>query len=518
MLNLNTFSRVVLGYNDPEHIKEWQRDISKFVLMRDREKIKRKIIDLAPRNHAKSTVFSYKTPLWLLSRDRNIRIVIVSKTSGQSEAFLRQIKATIENDDKFKEFNGPLFPKYPEKWSNNEIIVERTTKEKDPTISTASTGGAILSKRADVIICDDILDKENTRTKVQRDKVKEWFNDILMPVLDPERGLLIWVGTVFNTDDLAHELMKDPTFDYKRKFQAIISPPSDPMADELWNLYRIKMFNEGKQKALEFYKQNEKKMTEGSKVLWPERWPLQKLKDEWISSGTRSFNLMYQNDAVSEENAIFKESWIEKCKDVNRTLMTHYDIATSTITVKVRATGVDLAASEEEMANDTAIATVGLTADNKYLLMNVEMGKWTPSTTRSNIKGQGERFGSQVVLVESNAFQVSLTKDMKESTSLPIKAFMTTGEKFDEFVGINSLAVTIENGQWILPAKPDDPRTIDVYEKLKEAMLKFPGGHTADILMAVWFAFTGIRGLTKTENVTTVKVEGSIRKSVETDD
>ena len=154
--------------------------------------------------------------------------------------------------------------------------------------------------------------------------------------------------------------------------------------------------------------------------------------------------------------------------------------------------------------------TVAKRNDNKYVVLNRVKGHWSPSETRQNIRGQAERFKPSLILVEDNAYQQALVKDMQDETTLPIKGFTTTGEKYDEEVGINSLAVTVENGQWIFPADPRDPATVDFYQELKEEMLKFPSGHTGDNLAALWFAFTALRSL-KGKDVKSVKMSGMYR-------
>jgi len=496
------FSKEVLGYNDPQHIIDWQDFICDQIHIQEKTNEKRKILLYAPRNHAKSTVVSYKLPCWLIGRKPEIRIVTVSKVAGQAEAFLRQVSTTIKNHEKYNKYFPNLFPKYPEKWTNKEIIVERVTTEKDPTLSTTGTGGAILSKRADVIICDDLLDKENTRTPEQRKKVLEWFNDILMPVLDPDHGILIFIGTVFHENDLISTLMKDPTFNVKKKYKAIIKEELSDEQKLMWEEYTKLMLEDKRDDALIYFSNNEQIMTANTEVLWPERWNYRRLVDERISSGIRSFNLMYQNEVMSDETAIVKSEWVERCKDENRTLLNSYDPSVGIgVTIIAKAGGVDLAISEKETADLNVIMTLGLTNDNKKLLMNCMYGHWSPATIRNNIVGQFVRFKHQIILVEDNAFQASLVKDMKEISDAPIRGFTTTGEKFDEFIGINAMAVDFENGRFILPAKPDDPRTTDVYEKLKDGLVKFgpDSGHTSDFVMALWFAWTGLRNITSSE-------------------
>jgi len=494
--SLSYFAKETLGFEVTKYQKDWYNLI-------ENEKI-RKFLLLAPRNHAKSTIISINAPLWFVGRNHEIRIIIVSNTASQAESFLRSIKSTIERDEKYKETFGDLMPRYPEKWTEREIIVNRDTKEKDPTISTVGTGGAILSKRADVIICDDILNKDNTRTVDQRKKVKEWFNDILMPVLDPHNGRLFIIGTAFNLEDLYHDLIfHDPTFDIKLKFGAVIKE-SDKQ--DLWKEYENLMLTEGKEAANDYYEKNKDNMND-AKVLWPERWSYRRLVDERLSVGTRSFNLMYQNEAISDETAVFKEEWIEKCKDEDRALIDRYDPAVSDLGSIIIAQGVDLAIKEDEKADWTVDLTAAKLNNNKFIVLNCVKGHWSPADIRNTIRGQNDNFKPSLILVEDNAFQASLVKDMQDQTTLPIRGFTTTGEKFDEEVGINSLAVSFENGQWILPANPRDHRTVDFYQHLKEDMMKFPSGHTGDLLMALWFAFTALRSL-KSGDVVRVKTSG----------
>jgi hypothetical protein len=496
------FSKEVLGYDDPAHIVEWQDFICEQIHIQESTNEKRKILLYAPRNHAKSTVVSYKLPCWLIGRKPDIRIVTVSNVAGQAEAFLRQVSLTIENDENYNRYFPSLFPECPEKWTNKEIIVERITKEKDPTLSTTGTGGAILSKRADLIICDDLLNKDNTRTPEQRKKVLDWFNDILMPVLDPDHGILIFIGTVFHEDDLISTLMKDPTFNVKKKYKAIIREDLDDKQIELWGIYKKFMVDGMRDKALNFFKDKEKEMTANTEVLWPERWNYRRLVDERLSSGTRSFNLMYQNEVLSEETAIVKGEWVDNCKDENRTLLDNYSPTIGLgLTLVATTGGVDLAISEKETADLNVIISLARTTEGKILLMNCIYGRWSPSTIRANIVGQFLRFKHQLILVEDNAFQASLVKDMKEISDAPIRGFTTTGEKFDEFIGINAMAVDFENNKFILPAKPDDPRTIDVFQKLKHGLVRFgpEAGHTSDFVMALWFAWTALRNITSSE-------------------
>lgn len=504
-----------LGFENAPHHQDWYEALANETL--------RKMVIFAPRGHAKSTVFSVIYPLWEILRNPNVRILIVSNTSSQAKAFLRQISSTIENHQRFNTIFGNLKPQIPEKWADTEIIVTRDLnkfkgiEEKDPTVNAVGAGGAILSKRADIIVCDDLLNKDNTRTPEQRQKLKEWFDDTLVPVLNPD-GRLIVIGTAFNTDDLLHDLYKDPTYDYKRKYKAIIQEPKNK---KYWDTYKEILHTDPesdiyKKKADEYYFENEKIMLEGAKVLWPERMGIKKLIDIRISSGTRSFGLMYQNDASSSGKGIFKETWVDNCADRDRKLLNQLQTFKETYIFTAKAQGVDLASSEAEGSNSNVIITLAKTNSSKYLILNALYDsaetRWSPKTLRENIKLEHSRFNSDIILVESNAFQSTVKREIAGESTIPIKAFTTTGEKFDETVGVNSMAVLFENEQFIIPAKPDDSRTIEFYKELKAQLLAYPTGHTGDLVMALWIALVGIRSLTS--KGVRVKTRGKLRKSV----
>ena len=422
----------------------------------------------------------------------------MSNTATQAEQFLRQIVGIIESHDMFRKVFGSLKPDQPDKWTDSIIIVNRKTFEKDPTVVAVGTGGPILSKRADLIICDDILNKDNTRTPEQRQKVEEWFNDVLVPVL-VKKGRLIWISTSFNMDDLSHKLLKNPMYQVKKVYKMVVKEAD---RQDLWDTYRDLVRENTEQsieKANDFYNRNKAEMDKGAITLWDKMYTYKDAVDKKIEVGTRSFNLMYQNDPVNDETAVFRESWIEQCKDTKRRLLDTFQQSTYDMQIMVITQGVDLAISEDELANETVITTLAKNGDNKFVILNAVGGHWSPSETRANIKGQNDRFNPALILVENNAFQASMVKDLQSTSTAPIKGFTTGGEKFDEFVGINSLAVAMENGQFIIPADPSHGRTIDYYERIKHEMMSFPSGHTGDWLMSLWFAFTALRSITSNE-------------------
>ena len=376
---------------------------------------------------------------------------------------MRVITHYLEYNEKLIRDFGNLKPEQPDKWTDSQILVNRSKKAmKDSTVSVVGTGSAVRMKRADVIICDDILDDSNTGTPEQRVKTKMWFNDTLVPVLTPE-GKIIVIGTLFNKADLYSDLLKNPVYNFKKIYRAITN--------------------------------KDKK-----EVLWPEKWSYKQLQKKEKEVGKIAFARQYMNEIRATEECPFNEKDIDKAKDVNRKLLRSYD--GDMLTVQ----GWDLAISKKEGSSYTAGATLGLMDNGTRVLLGLFRKKLTAGETRSIIKEEWQNFEAEKIKVESVAYQRSLVNDLIEETSLPVEGYSTGGEKFDEEIGINSLAILFENKKFILPYSPDDPRTIELVDILLEGMMSFPSGHTEDLLMAVWFANQALR------DIEADRTKGQVRK------
>lgn len=477
------FAQYVMGFEVAPYQREWY-DILQNKLMTDPasenmddplipapEGFKHHRINLmAPRNHAKSTIFTVTYSLWVLGDNPDIRIMIVSFEQGMAEAFLREIKDVIMKNPIYRRIFGKLFPYddaqkmvFGEKWTAREITVRRKSTQKDPTVYAVGTGGPILSKRADIVICDDILSVGSTRTQEQRDKVKTWFNSVLLPVMDPT-GLLINVGTAWNLEDLIHELMQKKAYTIRKRYKAI--------------------------------------QPDGS-VLWEKRITHDYLMQQKQEMGSVDFNKAYQNEALDSSDAIFKREWIDYAKKIGKNVDMNftYNPATWTLPVhpKAIALGVDLAISSKDSSDYTAFAVIAELANGAKMPLWLEETKLDFAATERMIVELANRYSPDIVVVESNGYQAALVRDLQGKTSLPIVPYSTGGEKYDETIGINSLAVEFENHKWILPYNinrfDSHSATIKQVDKLCDGMLRFGSGHTADILMATWFANGGLRQL-----------------------
>jgi len=507
------FMQAIIGYVNPPFLDELDDVIS--------DEAYKKIIAAFPRGHGKSTHLSIGYPLWLMAQNHNIRILIVSNTSTSAQGFLRGILSQIEKNEKYKEWAKYIDPakigvapsirkvghKVEEKWSGQAITIQRNDPQlKDPTIAAVGLFGAIVGKRIDVIIIDDIVDQQNSDTEEQRNKIKEWFRTTLLPVLvNDGTGRVIYLGNTWHMDDLVQDLLSDPSFDYKKKLKSIISESEHP---ELWQDWAKIRLQDGvhprvrEEAAQAFYETHKFAMDAGVQVLWPDRMPYGELYLKRMTDGEYAFARMYQCDPASKPDQKFQEKWLDEAKRKGKDLILQ-DAPREGLTTDITTSGLDLAISLEDSADETVLLTIDrirygndVIHTGDVVIRNIRRGKMTPNTVRIMVKQHNDNVRPSAIRVESNQYQQSMVNDLLDMGQVNVRGYKTGGEKNDIEIGINSLAILAENGKLIIPYNENDPRTMELCGKLVNEMRKWPDGHTGDSLMALWLSVLELRDLT----------------------
>lgn len=476
----------------------------------------KKIVISFPRGHGKSTHLSVAYPLWKIAKNHNLRILLISATANVSKSFLTEIIGHVDRNEEYKAFSTFIDPmgkgvvprmknyaKMRENWSGDSIVIERETLNlKDPTINAVGLFGSILSKRADIIICDDIVNQTNSATEDQRLKTVDWIYTTVLPVLIPG-GVFMYLGNTWHMDDLVARLMKDPQFDYKKRMPAIQSESLHP---ELWFQWASIILDEAielaerRMRAEEFYLTNKTMMDEGVKVLWPSRYSYKELYLMRLAN-PYAFARMYQCDPSNRPNQKFKDEWLDRACKRGEKLRLQLEPRPG-FDMQLTTEGIDLAISLETSADDTCklildrvkYSNIPGVKVGDIVLRDIDRGKFTPNQVKNKIKDDYEKLRPDGIRVETVAYQEAIQRDLDEM-GVPIHGYHTGGEKKDPYIGINSLAIYFELDKVIFPYDQSDPRTIQLVSQLMNEMRAFPDGHTGDSLMAFWFAFSEMRDL-----------------------
>lgn len=426
---------------------------------------------LAPVEHGKTSQIAIGYPLWKLGNNPNLRIALISNTSTQAEKLLAAIRGHIERNRLLHEVFPTLKPSTQQEavWGQTAITVERTGIIRDPSIQALGVGGAIVGARLDLIILDDVLDFENTRTAEQCQKLIEWFETSVLTRVTA-RGQIIVIGTPWNPLDFLAHLQKLKGWASK-VYCAVSNPDDSPL---MW------------------------------KPIWPQRWTAARLIERFNTTQPLTFYRKYFCRIRDDQSSRFRIEWIDGSKKLGRgrTLLERQPRVWPSGRLLPCFTGVDLGMSPRKKKNAnvdlghglTVIFTLAVDERARRIPVQIESGRWTSPEILSRLQSTYQRFHSQIS-VENNGAQEFLVQ-WAQTRSIPVLPFTTGSNKTDETYGVESLAVELRSGLWLIPSGEDGESLDEETKAWTGEMLAYtPHGHTGDRLMASWFAREGARSL-----------------------
>lgn len=440
----------------------------------------------APPEHGKTVNLSFLYPLWELGNDSSKRVVVVQNTARMAEKVTMVHKAMI--DSSFYSLIHQVFPnltpattaagqkvlwrqdalkiagkKQPRDISVFQMLMNEASPAKDFSLQSSGEMGRVDGSRFDLVIIDDLLSFENTRTQAQRDKIHEWLLETLFNRVT-KNGKIVWLTNAWHIDDAAHRESRKGT----------------------WTVIRDQAVNP------EFASTGEIKY-----LLWPEVWDEERLADKLEEVGPVVFLRKYCNQAFDETTRLFKAEWIANALRRGRGL--HFEH--HRINPNLRATGWDLGTRKKKTSDLTSGCTIEAQQNQDRLLVNLEAGKFDGAEIVEKVKDHHERYDS-LQIVEDNAAQKFILDFTREDSDALVTPFTTGSNKWDETHGVVSLSVELYNGKWILPSGEwnGDDRLTDLsglhpeIQALVTEMLSFnTDDHTGDRLMSAWFAREGVR-------------------------
>lgn len=390
--------------------------------------------------------------LWELGRNPSLRVVIVSNIVAQAGKFLALIAQYIEESDRLHEVFPRLRPSKKGMWQPmNAITVEREPGPKDPSVQAIGVRGNVIGHRCDLLLLDDALDFDNTRTDHQRREVIDWFSTTLGGRLDEESRA--WsLGVPHHKKDLQHELVARG-----------------------WKGFRFPVERDG--------------------VILHPRWTRARIEQAERDMGPLEASRQLRCLARSDEDAAFKAEDIQACIELGDGYDLVYEVGKMPADC-IAVTGVDIAVSRKKKSDLTAIVTIFGHADGRRQLAMVETGRWHGREILQKIQETHDRYQS-VVFVEDNASQAFLVQFAQEAnTELPVRGF-TTGMNKHQGFGIESIAAEMAARKWIIPSTERRCHP-EVTKMLDELLYYDPNGHTGDRLSALWISKEGLRSLRRT--------------------
>jgi len=226
----------------------------------------------APREHAKSTIFSLGIPVRDICLELKHFIVLISDTEDLAADFCSFIQLELEENERIKTDFGEL---RGDSWESKDFITRNGVRVKARGRGQRIRGLRNRQYRVDRIIVDDLENDKNVKNPRLVKETVKWLLEAVINTL-AEGGSFTMVGTKLSKKSVLSQMMEMKEEENPSKSRFIS------------RTYRA---------------------IEDGEPIWPEVWSMERLRRKKRAIGTISFNKEFMNDPRDEEG-LFREEWI----------------------------------------------------------------------------------------------------------------------------------------------------------------------------------------------------------------
>ena len=362
----------------------FHKDLCNFVTDR---KDKKKLI-LIPRSHLKSKLITIGYSIQQMLKNPKVRILVYSATWQMAVDLNLNIQRKLQGTRRIGEIWGDVTNGAKE-WSQDRTrLAGNTTRE--PTLIAAGIDNNLVGGHFDIIIMDDVVNRDNVGTQDQIFKVIQRYKDSLD--LLETGGQLIIIGTRWHDSDLYGWIL-DPSNDIKHSYQILI------------------------QRAYEGNIQT----GEGFQALWPEKFSRKELQTRLREEGWAHFSAQYMNNPVPEEDAIFKKTWFQYFEpaDMRGKLLNKFLV-------------IDPALSLAKDADYTAMIIIGVDEYGYVYVLDMVRMKLSPHDIIDKMIQFARSWHISDIGIETVAFQKTLAYSLREHPEFKKRPFHITELKPNE--------------------------------------------------------------------------------------
>ena len=253
-----------------------------------------------PPGFAKSEVWSIWFVIWRFVLDRNVRIILLSKTELLAKDFVREIRAQLTTNQKLLQDFGRFRPEGDAVWAAQELDIAGRNSMKERSLRARGTKQQIRGMRCEILIADDTIDDEDAYSEVERTKTENWFvGDALSRVSPLEGGHCFVIGTRVHDDDLFGRLAA-------KEWQP---DPDNPDTARMWEHVTFPALRDpvtGRASA-----------QDDAVSLWPARFSIKKLR-KLRETHPGVFSCTYQQEPGLSADLLFPLDALDRCKNNDR--------------------------------------------------------------------------------------------------------------------------------------------------------------------------------------------------------
>jgi len=257
--------------------------------------ISRLCVAMPPR-HSKSSMITLAFPLWLLSKDKDLNILVVNNSAGLSEKFGIQLREYIRRI-------GPEFDLYLSDVKHSSTYIMFTDSKGElqkGSIRLVGASGSITGQDADYIILDDIYSGFDDITPSLLAKKIDWFKTIIEQRIEPQTKMVI-LHTRWHSEDLQGYLKDNYPDDYTFLEFPAIDKEGKPLWPERYSLaeYDKKRKSMGERQFQAIYQQQPLDLT--SDFFHVDHLHFETRFDDWPIARCRSWDIASSDDTLGDQ-------------------------------------------------------------------------------------------------------------------------------------------------------------------------------------------------------------------------
>jgi len=358
----------------------------------------------APREHAKSTFFTFGDPLHDICYVLRHFIIIVSDTNNQATGFTLPMRLELEDNPRLRHDFGNL---RGNAWAKNDFTTANGVRVLARGRGEKTRGLKNRQWRPDKAVVDDFENDTNVRNATLVKEGKEWLLKAVLGSLGAGY-VFIMVGNLFHPKSVLAQLMADKDEEGRPLY--------------ISRVYRA-ILDEGKPEA---------------RPLWPAIWSLERLAQKRRKMGSVNFNAEMQN-LTGAADSPFPQSWFR-----------YFSRREIELPPLIVATFVDPSAKNGEANDFKAIVTVGLDlATMIFYCLHAWIRRASPGEMFAAAYRQHEAYGG-VVGIEENMLEDFLHEAIdhyarEAKRYLPWKGVKHTTQKEGRIIG--RLSYLVEHGK-----------------------------------------------------------------------
>lgn len=313
-------------YDEPQPTPDFHREVWELYCSGEKQ-----AMAVAPRDHAKSTAFTFDYTLAELMFRTSDYVIVVGSTEDNAAELIGNIADELHENEALAAEFGPFEFQTA---SKTDVIVRFADGHRFRLLARGAEqrirGKMWNGKRPNLIVCDDMEDDEQVENKDRRIKFRKWFFRAAKQALS-QSGKIRVHGTILHEDSLLSRLRKN----------------------SVW-------------KSL-FYKAHAS-FDDFSDILWPQRWTEAKLRErqkEFIEDqDSGGYSQEFLNDPMdSDEAYLRKDDFLPmKEEDFKQPMVT--------------CASADFAVSKADKANRTSFTIGGKDVRNLLHYYDQYVGRW----------------------------------------------------------------------------------------------------------------------------------------------